>query len=112
MAQLAQCLGFNLANPFASHGERLTDLLQCVLRAILHTKPHTYDFFFPRTEGTQYVSGTLLHVRAHNRLGGRNPSVVFDEIAEVGVPLLANGRLQRDWHTHDLAHLSYLTLGN
>ena len=41
---LAQRLGFDLANAFARNRERSTDLLQCVLRAILDTKPDAYDF--------------------------------------------------------------------
>src|ERR1700757_1167613 len=112
MTQFAQRLGFDLANAFPGDGERSTHLLQGMLRAILNTKPHAYDFLFPRTERTQHVSGLLLHVRIHNRLGGRNSSVVFDEIAEVGVSLFADGRLQRDRHTHDLADLAHFGLGN
>src|SRR5262249_6914608 len=108
MAQLTQRLRFNLANALAGDRERSTDLLKSVLRAILHTKSHTYNLFFSWTEAMQHMSGPLPHAHAHNRFRGRNSRVVFDEIAEVGVSILANGRLQRDRHTHDLSHLAHL----
>jgi hypothetical protein len=38
LAQLAQSLGFDLANALASDGKRAANLLQRVLRAVLQTK--------------------------------------------------------------------------
>src|SRR6266567_7886984 len=98
LAQLAQGLSFNLANALTGDGERPANLLQRPLRAVLHTKAHPDDLLFPRTESSQHTRGPLLQVHVHDRLGGRDFGAVFDEVAEVKIPLLANGRLQRDRH--------------
>src|SRR5215470_1897812 len=82
-AQLAQSLGFDLANALARNGERLANLLQRPLRTVLDTKTHPYDLLFPRTERSQHVGSPLLKVRVDDRLGGRDFSPVFDEVAEV-----------------------------
>src|SRR5579872_3989480 len=53
MAQLAQGLGFDLANALASDGEGLADFLECVLAAIVETETHFDYFFLARRERFQ-----------------------------------------------------------
>src|SRR5712691_4481516 len=48
LAQLAQGLGFDLANALAGDRERAANLLQRVLRAVLQTKAHLHDLLFAR----------------------------------------------------------------
>src|SRR6202022_1424263 len=48
VAQLAQGLGFDLANALAGNGERAANLLQRVLRAVLQTKAHPHDLLLAR----------------------------------------------------------------
>ena len=48
MAQLAQRLGFDLADPLASHGEVLTNLFERVLAAVLKSEAHFDNLFFAR----------------------------------------------------------------
>src|SRR5215471_16638130 len=82
MAQLAQSLGFDLANALAGDGERPANLLQRPLRTVLHTKAHPDDLLLPRPESSQHLRSPLLKVYLHDRLGGRNFGAVFDEVAE------------------------------
>ena len=62
MPQLAQRLGFDLADAFAGYREALADLFQGVLAAVLQAEAHLDDFFFARGEGAQHLSGLVLEV--------------------------------------------------
>src|SRR5579872_363493 len=112
MTQLAQRLGFDLANAFAGHPERLANFLERPLRAVLDTKTHADDLLYPHTESPQHVGSPLLTFYVDKRLGRRGLSLILDEVTEVGVSFLADRCLQRDRRPHDLAHLANLSLGN
>src|SRR5579862_3793293 len=112
MTQLAQRPGFDLANAFAGHTERLANLLERLLRAVLYTKTHADDLLFARTESPQDMGSPLLTVHVDERLGGRDLGLIFDEVAEVGISLLADRCFQGDRRPHDLAHLPNLSLRN
>ena len=51
VAQLAQRLGFDLADAFASDSEMLSDLFEGVLAAVLQAKAHLDDLFLARAQG-------------------------------------------------------------
>lgn len=53
MAQFAQCLGFDLANPLARHVKLLADFLEGVVGVHIDTKAHTQHFGFTRGQATQ-----------------------------------------------------------
>src|SRR5450432_1403477 len=112
MPQFAQRLGFDLANAFAGHVERLADFFQSVLRAIVHAKAHADNFFLARAQRTQHVLGALLQIAVDRGVGGRNFGLVFDQVAEMRIALFANRSLQRDWHAHDFANLAHRRFGN
>src|SRR6266849_6870490 len=112
LAQLAQSLGFDLANALAGDGELPTNLLQRVLRIVLQTKTHLHDLLLARSQSVQHLPGLLLQVHVDGSLVRRERSAVFDEVAEMRIPLLPNWRLQRDRYLHDLSHFSQLGHGN
>src|SRR5260370_40588395 len=53
VAQLAQHLGFDLADTFTGEGESLAHFLERVLAAVLQTDAHPDDLFLARGEGLQ-----------------------------------------------------------
>src|SRR5580693_7057296 len=53
MAQLAQRLGFDLANALPRHREVLADLFERMLAAVLQTEAHLDDLLFARAERLQ-----------------------------------------------------------
>src|SRR5713226_7272082 len=112
VAQFAQGLCFDLANALARDRERLANLLQRVLRAVLQTKAHLDHLLFTRAQGVQHARGLFLQVHVDGGLGGRDHGAVFNQVAEVGIPLLADWRLQRDRYLHNLEHLAHLGRGN
>src|SRR6266852_155925 len=70
VAQLAQRLGFDLANAFAGDGERPANFLQRVLQAILQTKTHLDHLLFTCAEGVQHVRGLFLQFHVDDGFGG------------------------------------------
>src|SRR5713226_10483357 len=77
LAQLAQGLGFNLANTLAGDGERPPNLPQRVLRAVLQTKAHLDHLLFTRAEGVQHARRLVFQVHVDGGLGGRDHGAVF-----------------------------------
>src|SRR5438093_504697 len=57
LAQLAQGLGFDLANALAGDGKRASNLLQRVLRAVLQAKAHLRNLLLAWGEGAQHLRG-------------------------------------------------------
>src|SRR5713101_3018554 len=53
VAQLAQHLGFDLADTFTGEGESLAHFLERVLAAVLQPESHPDDLFLARGEGLQ-----------------------------------------------------------
>ena len=62
MTQLAECLGFDLANAFPGDLEALPDLFERVLRAVLQAEPHLDDAFFPRSQRGEHLRRVLLQI--------------------------------------------------
>src|SRR6266853_2282339 len=118
MPQLAQRFCFNLPYAFARDRERLPDFLERVLAAVVQTKPHLNDFFLARRQRLQHRRSLFLQIEVNHRIGRRNYSFVFDEVAQVRIFFLANRRLKGDRllrNLQNLAHLGYgyiHTLGN
>src|SRR5438876_1748942 len=102
MAQLAQRFGFDLADAFARYGERLPDLFQSVLAAVLQAEAHLDDFFFARSQRAQDLSGLVLQVHVDYSLGGRDHRAVFDEVAEMRIFLFADWGFEGDGLLRDL----------
>ena len=110
MAQLAQGLGFDLADPLARDVELLADLLERVRLAVDQTKAHAQHLLLPRRQRGQ----DFLELLAQQGIGGLlrrlRRLVVLDEVAEMAVFLLADGRFERDGLLRDLQDLFDLTL--
>ena len=70
LAQLAQGLGFDLANALAGDGERAANLLQCVLRAVLQPKAHLQGDARARASGRSEGHPKAPAPRARAEIGG------------------------------------------
>ena len=110
MAQLAQGLGFDLADPLARDVELLADLLERVRLAVDQTKAHAQHLLLPRRQRGQ----DFLELLAQQGIGGLlrrlRRLVVLDEVAEMAVFLLADGRFERDGLLRNLQDLFDLAL--
>ena len=114
MAQLAQRLGFNLANTLTRHVVAIADFLERKARAIHQAKAHFENRALPLTQQGQDAL-KLFFEQALAGCSGRVFSVfVLDEVAHSHFAILSHGRVQRDglpgyaeqcfdavdWHVH------------
>src|SRR2546430_17200663 len=90
MAQLAQGLRLDLANPLAGNAEPLPHFFQGPLVPVDQAKPQLQHAPFARRQGVEYV----LHLRSQHRqrggVRGRGRLLVFDEVAQMRIFLLAD----------------------
>src|SRR5215472_15843217 len=108
MAQLAQGLGFDLADTLAGDRERLADLFERMLGAVFQTKPHLDYFLFARSQRPEDLCGLVFQVHVDHGFGRRNHGPVFDEVAQMRIFFFTDRRLQRDRLLSDLEHLAHL----
>ena len=64
VTQLAQGLGFDLADALAGDLEGLADLFERVLGAVFEAEAHLDDALFARSQGAEDLRGVLLQVDA------------------------------------------------
>src|SRR5437016_14048195 len=94
MPQFPQRFGFNLPDTLASHGERLAYFFQRVLAAVFQPKAHLDDPFLARRQRAQNLRSLVFQVDVDHRLGRRDHTALFDEIAQARISLLATRRFQ------------------
>src|SRR5262249_13554351 len=105
VAQLAQGLGLDLADPLPRHPELLAHLLQGPPPPVLQPEPHPEDLPLPHAPGPQAVLHLLPQLLPARRLRRRRRLVVLDEVAEIAVLLLPDRHLQGDRVLADLQAL-------
>src|SRR5712664_4816006 len=70
VTQLAERLGFDLADALASEGERLSHFFERVLPAVFQPEAHLDDLFLARGERLQYGRGLLLQFQIDDLVEG------------------------------------------
>src|SRR5215470_179521 len=108
MAELAEGLGFDLTYALAGDREVLAHLFEGVLAAVGEPEAEPQHLLLARGERVQHLVGLLTQREPDHALHGRAHLLVLDEVAQVAVLLLADGRLEGDGllgDREDLAHL-------
>ena len=108
MLQLAERLRLDLANAFARDRKLLADFFQCVVGIHADAKAHTQHALLARRERGENPRGGFAQIRLDRRIDGQDRVLVLDEIAEMAVFLIANGRLERDRLLGDFENLADL----
>src|SRR5207302_6835086 len=85
VAQLAQGLGFDLADALAGDLEVLAHFLERVVALLADAEAHAQDFFFARRERGQHLPRLLGQVHVDDRIGRRGDGLVLDEVAQVRI---------------------------
>ena len=108
MAQLAQRLRLDLADPLAGDVELLADLLEGPGTPVLQAEPELQHPPLAAGQRVQHRLHLLLEQLVRGGLGRGQRAAVLDEVAEVGVLLLTDRRLERDRLLRDLDDLADL----
>src|SRR5512142_3227884 len=108
MAKLAERLRLDLADALARHLEVLPDLLQRVVGLLPDAEAHPEDLLLARRERGEDLPRLLGQVHVDDRVRGGDDRLVLDEVAQVAVLLLADGRLERAGLLRDLEDLANL----
>src|SRR5580698_661702 len=83
VTELAEGLGFDLADALAGDLEGLADLFEGVFAAVLEAEAHLDDTLLAGSERAQDLRGVLLEVDRDDCVGRRDGHAVFDEVSEV-----------------------------
>ena len=94
VAHFAEGLGFDLADAFAGHFELLADLFERA-RVTIHEAEALFEHFaLALVQAAEHVAQFVLEQAEAGHLGRILGGFVFDEVAEIGVFAVANGRLE------------------
>src|SRR5206468_3198429 len=96
VAELAECLCLDLADPLAGDVELAADLLEGARSAVLQPEPELEHPPLATRQRVEHRFDLLLEELVGRRLGWGEGATVLDEVAEVGVLLLADRGLERD----------------
>src|SRR5215468_985454 len=106
--QLSQRLGLDLADALARHRELLADFFQRVVLVHADAETHADYTLLARRERCERARGGLAQVRLNRGVDRQDRVLVLDEIAEVGILLVADRSFQRQRLLGDLEHLAHL----
>ena len=95
MAQLRHRLGLYLADTLTGHAVHAADIVQRLGLAVLQTVTHLDDAGLAGAQSLQHLLELLLQQRERDRVGRRDRVGVLDEVAELGIAVLAQRRVQR-----------------
>src|SRR6516164_6229568 len=108
MLQLAYRLGLDLADALARDRELVADLFQGVVLVHADAEAHADYTVLPRRERGERACRGLAQVRLDDGVDRQDRVLVLDEIAEVGILLVADRGFQRQRLFHYLEHLANL----
>src|SRR5499433_532962 len=108
MPELAQRLGLDLADALARDRELVADLFQRVVLVHADAEAHADYTLLPRRERGERARRGLAQVRLDSRIDRQDRVLVFNEIAEMGILLVADRSFQRQRLLGDLEHLAHL----
>ena len=106
MFQLAQRLGFDLADAFAGDAELLADFLERMIGVHADAETHAQHTFFARGERGEDARYRFLQIGLNCRIDGDDGVFVFDEIAEMRILLVTDRRFEADRFLGDFHHLA------
>src|SRR5581483_4471799 len=112
MAQLAQCLGFNLADALARDGKALPYFLEGMLAAVVQPEAHLDHLLLARRGGFENCFGLFFQIDIDHRFGGRNHAPVLDEVTQVRILFFADGGFERDRFLGNLQHFAHFDHGD
>src|SRR5499427_638609 len=106
--ELAQRFGLVLSDALARHRELLADLFQRVVGIHPDAEAHAQHALFARRQRCQDARGGFAQIGLNRGVDRQDRVLVLDEIAEVGILLVADRSFERQRLLGDLEHLAHL----
>src|SRR5690242_9957487 len=94
MTEFAQSFGFNLADALAGDGKRVPDFFEGAGIAVFKAKAHTDNALFPRIQMLQHGGDIFLKAEADSSVRRGGHGLIFNKVAEVGLFLFPDRRLE------------------
>src|SRR6266851_1077177 len=96
VTQLRQRLLLELPDPLAGQTQRPADLVERVRVAVIQPEPHRHDRRLARRQRVERRTQLLSHQLTVNELRRLGRVDVLDQVADAGLAVLADGRIQAD----------------
>src|ERR1700730_1068072 len=107
MSQLSQCLSFYLTDALTGDIKVLSHLFQSsLMTSVVQTKTQPNHPLLPRAQSLQHVTRDLSQVRGYHSSSRTLTRLVFNQIAELGITILANWRFERNRILHKFPGLA------
>ena len=106
MPQLRKRLALDLADALAGDTELAAHLLQRARMTVLQAETEADNLALALGQALQHLGQLLLQHRERGGIGGHHGGIVLDEVAELGVLLLADGGLKAHRLLGDLLDLA------
>ena len=111
LAELAQCLRFNLSDSLTGNVELPADLLERMLLADPDSEAHSQDAFLPGGQAREKVGNHIAKIAVNRKVQGLDGTFILDEVSPLAVILVANRLLQRERLLGNLENLPDLVEG-
>src|SRR5437667_2023593 len=112
VTQLAQSLGFDLANTFTGDVKLFANLFQGAAAAIIKAETQLEHFTLAIGQAIENIFHLLFEQLVAGCVGRRQRSVVFDKVTQVAIVLFTNGGLKADRLLADLDDLADFVRAN
>lgn len=96
VAKLRQSLGLDLSDTFACYAERAADFFQGAWTAVVETEAKSHDLLLTRRQLTQDLRDLHAQHLASRSVSWPDRLVVFHEIGQAGIVLIADRRVERE----------------
>src|SRR6476619_735618 len=106
--ELAQRLRLDLADALAGYRELLADLLEGVVGVHADAEAHAQHALLARRQRCEDARRRLAQVRLDRGIDRQDDILILDEVAEMAILLVADGRLEGDRLLGDLEDLADL----
>src|SRR4051794_36888492 len=108
MLELPQRLGLDLADALARYRKLLADFLQRMVGVHADAEAHPEHPLLARRQRSEHPRRGFAQIGLNRRVDRQDRVLVFDEVAEMRILLVADRRLERDRLLGDLQHLAHL----
>ena len=107
MTKLRERFAFDLANTFAGNAEFASDFLKRARMTVFKAITQRDDLALALSQTIKHLGKLLLQHGERRGIGRNHGGIVLDEVAQLGILFLADGRFERNRLLADLLNLAH-----